>query len=157
MVYFQPIDEHLMLYSHHVVVVVMRKAGMQPIARFAGLPMPDPIRQDDVVAGHVEQLPRTKQHARELRRDKLLARASGSVKDHDGVRNPAAGIAFWRAEGRVVLPQAWQYFAGAEVEVLRDVVAFGRSRRALSCRAQGADQQTGPDMNEELRHSHSIA
>jgi hypothetical protein len=139
MVYLQPINQQLMLRGHHVVVVVMRKSHMQSIAGFAGLPMPDPIRQDDVVARRVEQLARPKQHARELRRDELLARASGSVKHHDRVRNSAAGIALRRAEGRVVQPQAGQHFTGTEVKVLRDVIAFGRSRRALSCHARGAD------------------
>ena len=79
MVDAQSFLQQFVLRRHHIVVVIVRKTRMQAVTGLAGLPMPDTIREDDVIASRVEQLAWPKQFTCELRRDELLARASGSV------------------------------------------------------------------------------
>ena len=62
--------------------------------------------------------------SRKLRREKLVAGASGTVKYQDGVGDVAAGVPCGRAEGGVVQTQLWEGLAGAEAEIMGNVVAL---------------------------------
>ena len=66
MVDAEPVRQQLVLRRDHVVVVVLRKACAQSVAGLAGLAVSNVVGQDDEVAIHVEQLPRTEQHTGKL-------------------------------------------------------------------------------------------
>jgi hypothetical protein len=51
----QPVDEEPALQLDHVVVVVVREALPQPVARLRRLPVPDVVGDDDEVRRRVEQ------------------------------------------------------------------------------------------------------
>jgi len=85
----------------------------------------DVVGQDDEVARGVEQLAGAKENVCKLRRKELASGASGTVQDQNGVGDIAAGVFFRLAEGCVVQAEFGQRLAGLEVEVMRDVVAFG--------------------------------
>ncbi len=133
----------------HVVIVVVREAGVQAVGRLGRLPVADAVREDDVVAADVEQGARPEQHARELRPDEVMPLPAGAMQDHDGVDHMTRRIAAWRAEGGVVDPQFRQALARVETEVVDHEVAFvgrgsGRARRLGLGHARGDGTEAEP-------------
>ena len=56
MIDLQPKGEHCILRGHHVLIVILRKVRVQPVAGSAGLSVTDAVRQYDEIPGRVEQL-----------------------------------------------------------------------------------------------------
>ena len=73
MIDLEPFGHEAVLRSHHVVVIVLRKARMQPVAGLARPAVTDTVGKDDVVTARIEELPAAKQHVGELRREELPA------------------------------------------------------------------------------------
>ena len=63
--------QQLVLSSHHVVVVVLGKMGVQSVARLARFSVPDVIGKDDEIAVRIQQLAGAKQHICKLRSEEL--------------------------------------------------------------------------------------
>src|SRR5260370_73931 len=93
---------------HHVVIVVLRKFRVQPVARLRRFPVPNPIRQNDVVLRRIQQLPRPKQFPRKLRLQKLRTRPARPMQNHHRIRHPPLCVARRFAERSVVQPQLRQ-------------------------------------------------
>ncbi len=53
----QALGEQVVLGAHHVVVVVLREAHVEPVARAARFAVADPVGEDDEVFRRVEELP----------------------------------------------------------------------------------------------------
>src|SRR5271154_4196951 len=105
-----------MLRRHHVVVVILRKVRVHTVAGLAGFSVTDVIRQNDVVAGDIEELSRAKQHAGELRREELFAGPAGAVQKQHGVCDSAVRVAHRSAKGGVVHSQLRQGFTRLETD-----------------------------------------
>ena len=75
----QPVLRH-----DHVVVVVTRELGAQPVRRLRRLSGADGVRQDDEILGRVERLARAEQLAGERRRQQVRASAAGAVQHETG-------------------------------------------------------------------------
>jgi hypothetical protein len=125
--------QHLVLRGDHVIVVILRKAGMHAVARFAGFSVTQVVGKNNEVPSDVEELSGTEQLARKLRLQKLTATAACAVKDHDGVGNTSTAVACRLAECCIVHPQLRQRLARAKMEVVRDVVALPRSSKTCNC------------------------
>ena len=67
MVHPEPLGHQPVLRLHHVGIGVAREAGPQAVARFAGLPVADPVRENEVVPVGIQQLARPEEHAPEGR------------------------------------------------------------------------------------------
>ena len=74
------VGEQSMLRFHHVVVVVMRKAHVQPITRLARAAVADAVGENHVVARRVEQLSGSEQLTGKVARQKSAPGAGGSVE-----------------------------------------------------------------------------
>src|ERR1700675_156034 len=105
MVDAQSFLQQFALRRHHVVVVVLGKAGVHAIARLARFSVTDVVRKDYEIAARVEQLTGAKQHVGKLRSKELPAGAAGTVKDEHGIGHFPFSIAFWLAKGYVVQPE----------------------------------------------------
>ncbi len=99
MVHAEAFLEQFVLRRDHVVVVVLRKVGVHPVARLAGFSVADVVGKDDEVAGGVEQLAGAEEDVGKLRGEELASGAAGAVQDQDGVGHLAAGVALGLAEG----------------------------------------------------------
>ena len=144
------------LRGHHVVVIVVGEARVEAVARLARVTVPDPIREDDVVARGVEQRAGSEQDVRELPRQELAARAAGAVQDEHRVGRVALGVAPEAAQRLVVEPELGQGVAGPEAEVADDEVALARrgrrGRRPGARRGQAGGEH--PDQRESASRAH---
>src|ERR1700751_1390892 len=77
--------EEFVLRGDHVVIVVLRKVGVEAVAGLAGLSVADVVGKDDEVAGGIEKLTGTEEDVGKLRGEELASGAAGAVKDQDGV------------------------------------------------------------------------
>src|SRR5579885_1917252 len=82
---FQRLGEQKVLRFDHIVIVVMRKARVQPIAGLAGMAGTDSIGKDDEVPAGVEKLARAEQNSGEVLCNELLPGSSCTVKNHSRV------------------------------------------------------------------------
>ncbi len=128
-VYAEAFAQKLVMRGDHVVVVVAREMRMQSVAGLRGFPVADAIGKHDEVACGIEELPRPKQLARELRLEELLPGAAGSVKYQDGVRDAPLRVAAGFTERRIVQPQFRKRLSRTKFEILDDEVAFRGLRR----------------------------
>src|SRR5947209_10689619 len=170
MVNVELLGEQTVLRRDHVVVGVTREARAQAVGGFARLAVADAVRQDDEEARRVEELPRPEEHARELRREELCARAARPVHDEDGVADDASLVARGSPNRRVVQFQFRQALAASEMKVADDEITLdGRRivgpRRSLS-RADaglrqdgltGGTQQQQKEKNSSDVHSHPLS
>src|SRR5947209_6987624 len=139
----------------------------QPLLRLVLVLSTHPRR---VVAYRVEELPRPEEHARELRREELCARAARPVHDEDGIADDASLVARGSPNRRVVQFQFRQALAASEMKVADDEITLdGRRivgpRRSLS-RADaglrqdgltGGTQQQQQEKNSSDVHSHPLS
>src|SRR2546429_19896 len=96
MVYAKALAEKLVVRGDHVVIVVLREARVQSVARLRRFPVTNAVRKNDVVAVRIQELPGTEELPGKLLLEELLARAAGTVKNQDGVCDAAD-----RKSGRV--------------------------------------------------------
>ncbi len=106
---------------NHVLVVVAREARAQAVGRLARFPVPDRVRQDDVVAAGVERLPGTEELAGEYRCEQRSAGLRRAVEHDDRLSRG-------RADRSVMQPQLRQHLAALKAEVAHDPAAFARRR-----------------------------
>ena len=90
------------LGAHHVLVVVVRKFGLESIARLARPSMADGVGQDDEVLAGVERLPFAEQLAAESRAEERAAASAGSVHDDHRVVDAPGRVTGWLADCGVV-------------------------------------------------------
>ena len=123
----------------HVVVVVLRKVRVQPVARLARAAVTDAVRQHDPVARRVERRAGAIELVGELRAHELAAGAAGAVQDEHGIHDRALRVALRPAERQVVQPQFGQPLARTERELMQDDVALVRrvGRRCAAATACG--------------------
>ncbi len=120
----EPFRQQAILRLHHVVVAIAGKFRMQAVARLAGLPMPQRIRQHDEISRGIQRLARAEQLAGELGADETAAGAAGAVDNQHGV------VLARRAVGVIVDADLGQGLTRSELEVADDEVPFAH-RRAL--------------------------
>jgi hypothetical protein len=82
------------------------------------------IGKNDEVTRWVEKLARAEKLTGKLRLQKLLAAATGAVKNQNGVRHAALRVARWLPQGRVVKPQFRKRFSRPELEILDGEIAL---------------------------------
>ena len=58
MIHFQSVGEQRVMQRDHVVIVVIGKMRVHPVARLRRFSVPDAIHKDQVIARCVEHLPR---------------------------------------------------------------------------------------------------
>ena len=85
--------------------------------------MADVVGEDEEVFGDVERLAGAEEDVGEDGIEERVGVAAGAVEEKDGVVDVAGGVAVRGAEGEVVELEFGEGFAGAEVEVVGDVVA----------------------------------
>ena len=124
---FQTFRQHQMLRANHVVVGVLRKMRPEAIARLARLPVADPVRQHDEIAGGVQQLARPEELATEGPGEESCASAAGAVKDEHCVSNDARRVAPRRAERPIVQREGRKRLARLESKIACHVVGFDRN------------------------------
>ena len=135
MLHSQGFGDGAVIRRHHVVVVVVWKLVAQPIAGFAGLAVPDLVREDDVVPRGIQELPRPEEHAGELLGQERLARSPGPVKDQHRV------VSLQCAHRGVVKPQFRQRFAAVEAEIANGEVGLDGRRIVGGGRGEGDQQE----------------
>src|SRR5713226_1600880 len=130
-----------MMRRHHVVIVILRKFRVQPVARLRRFPMPNPVRQNDVVLRRIQQLPRAKQFPRKLRLQKLRPRSPSPMQQHHRIRDPPRCVASRFAERSVVQPQLRQSLPIPKPKILNNKLPLRRHggchRRGTIYRAPG--------------------
>jgi hypothetical protein len=130
MVHAQAFFQHFVLRCHHVVVVILREARAQAVARFARLSVADVVREYHEVASHIQQLSGAKEYVGKLRTQELPSAASRAVKNKHCIRYFAGGVANSFSERRVVQAQFRNRLPRPEMEIVGNVVALGRRRNA---------------------------
>jgi hypothetical protein len=149
------VDEEPALRVHHVVIVVVREPGVQPLARPARLAVTDAVGQDDVIDGRVERFAGAVQRAGEDRTEELAARAGGAVENEHGVAHHAARVTARMAEGAVVDRERGQALPAGEGEAVDDVVACeARQRAGLTPRGSGENRERGERGDSESASGH---
>ena len=81
MVDVQALRHQRVLRRDHVVIVVMRKLRVQPVARLRRFSVADAVGKDDEIFRGIEQSARHEQHAGKLRAQELMPVAAGAVQD----------------------------------------------------------------------------
>src|SRR5262249_10230004 len=114
---------------HHVVVAIAGETGPQPVGGLGGLSVADPVGDDDVVPGRVEELTRAEEDPGEVLREEPPSGSGRPVQDEDGVADDSLRVLSRGAERPVVDPQLRQRLAAGEVEVLQDAIAGSRLRK----------------------------
>ena len=132
--------QQAVLRLHHVVVAIARKFRMQAVARLAGLPMPQRIRQHDEITRGIQRLPGAEQLAGKLRADETAARAAGAVDDQHGV------VFSRRAVGVIVDAHLGQGLTRCELEVVDDEVTFAHRRAFRGQRPRDWPTPSGPNI-----------
>jgi hypothetical protein len=94
--------EQAILRLDHVPVAVPREPGVEPVARLARPPVPDPVREHDEIARSVEQAAPAIQLARELGPQELLAAPAGAVQDQHGVADDTLAVPPYATERPIV-------------------------------------------------------
>ena len=146
MVHAQSLFQQLVLRRDHVVIVILRKMSVHAVARLAGFSVADVIRQNDVIARDIKELPRPKKHTPELRSQELSAGTRGAVQKQHGIGNSAVRVAYRSTKGCVVYSQLGQRFARFEMEIVGNVVTFlggGQLAWLLRRRSCWAKKQDG--------------
>ena len=109
------LGEQLLLQIHHVEIAVVRKAGAQSVARFAGLAVAHIVRQDQEILRCIERLAGAEELGMEVVAfEESVARAAGAVQDQHGVRNDARAIPNRGPDRSVVQLERLELFARAE-------------------------------------------
>jgi hypothetical protein len=85
--------------------------------------MADVVREDDDVAGRVEQSSRSEQHAGELRPNELRD-AARAVRDQHAIAHDSSRIARRCSQNSVMQPHFREHVPGSECEVLQDEVSL---------------------------------
>src|SRR5215469_13010309 len=93
MVHAEAFGQQKVMGGDHVVVIVLRKMGVHPIAGLRGFSVADAVGKDNVVARNVQKLSGSVQYARKIRDEELMAGAACSVQDQNGVGGAALRIA----------------------------------------------------------------
>ena len=119
----EAVEEHLVLRADHVVVVVVGELHAQAVGGFGGFALADVGGEDEEVFVDVEGLAGAEEDVGEDGIEEGVGVAAGAVEEKDGVVDVAGGVAVRGAEGEVVELEFGEGFAGAEVEVVGDVVA----------------------------------
>ena len=126
----QALGQQPVLRFDHVAVAVVRKAGVQPVARLAGVAVADAVGEHDEVLRGIERLTRREELARKFRSHETRTAPSGAVQDEDRVMHHAVGVRARCTEGAIVDAQLRERLAGGESEVLEEEVALHRRRIA---------------------------
>src|SRR5271157_3756614 len=134
MIYAQPFADEPVVRGGHVVIIVLRKMRVQAIAGLGRFSVADAVGKNNEVARRIEKLAWTKKYGGELRREKLLPSAAGSVKNEHRVGRAPSFILHRPAQSRVMQAQFRQRFAGMELKIVNDEVTF---------RGRGADWLLG--------------
>src|SRR5258708_6052320 len=93
MIHIEALGEKLMVRGNHVVIVILGKMSVQPVAGLRRFAVPDAVGKNDEVAIHIEELPRTKQFSGKDGLQELISRAARAMKNQDGVRDTALRVA----------------------------------------------------------------
>src|SRR4029077_5708296 len=113
----------------HIVIIVLWKMGVHPVAGLRGFPVANAIRKNNEVSRGVQKLPRAKQFVSKNGRKELMTGAARAVKNQDCVRDAALRVAQGFAESGVMQPQFRQRLSRAEFEVHNNEIAFRGSRK----------------------------
>jgi hypothetical protein len=85
--------------------------------------MTDPVRQDQVPAGRVQELAGPEENAGEILRQELRPGAAGAVQDEGRVGDPAGRVTPRSPDRPVVDSQLRENVAGPESEVAENEIA----------------------------------
>src|SRR5690348_750314 len=129
MVHAQTFLQHFVLGGDHVVVIVVGEACVHAVARLARFSVSDVIGKDDEVTIDVEKLSRSEEHSCKLRSQELVSASTGAVKNQDGIVYTPIRITLRPAKSCVVESQFMKSLARTKMKVMRDVIAFVRSRK----------------------------
>src|SRR5579859_4647933 len=150
MIHAKPFGEQAMMRGDHVVVVVLREMRVQAVAGLRGFSVADAIRKNDVVAPGIQKLARAEKFVCKNRGEELMAGAAGTVQNQDRVGDAALRVLCRLSQCCVMQAQLWQRFAGAELEILYDIVAFGRGGCAgLLCLRVGFAEENNREQTNE--------
>src|SRR5579885_69846 len=94
------------------------------VARLAGVTVTDAVRQDNVVLGRIQQLPRSVELSGESLTEELCPRSTGPVHYQYGVANNARSILDRSADSPVMNIQFLQHLAVFEMKIVNDEIAF---------------------------------
>src|SRR5580692_11185385 len=103
--------------------------------------MPDTVRKHDEIFIGIQKLTFLKQHAGESIVDETSAGTAGAMQNQYRVADVPRGILVRSAEKRVVHAHFRQGFAGGEMEIMEDKVAFQRPYRCRRRRGPGASRR----------------
>ncbi len=124
MIHLQPERDQRILCGHHILIVVLRKVRVQPVAGSAGLSVTDAVRQNDEISGRVEQPSFPEQNTAELIRQEIAPRSARAVQDEHRIVDAPMRVAVRLAEHGVVNAQFGQGLSRCETEIWSDVLAF---------------------------------
>src|SRR5579871_2715457 len=102
----------------------MGKPGVHAVRWFAGAATSDSIRHDQIIFGGVQGLAGTKELAAERRREKVLARSRGSVKQQDSVVDLTLRVLVRGADRGVMRLELRKRFTALEFEILDSEIVF---------------------------------
>ena len=109
--------------------------------------MADAVGKDDEVHAGIEELPGLKEHAGELLRQEVGARAGGAVQDEHRIADDASRIPARRSQRAVVQPELGQHLTAVEPELAKREVARRWSQVVLAGHRQadesGEDDRCG--------------
>lgn len=74
-----------MLRQNHVVVVVIRKMGMEPFTGLARLTVSDIVGKNNKILVYIEKLARPKKNSGKLRTQERSSSAAGAVQEEHGI------------------------------------------------------------------------
>ncbi len=85
--------EKLVVSGDHVIIIVLRKMRLHPVAGFGGFSVANAVGKNNEVSRGVEKLPWAKQLAGKDGLLELMTGAAGAVQNQNGVRDAALRIA----------------------------------------------------------------
>src|SRR3984885_11040310 len=117
---------------------------MSAVAGLAGFSVTNVVRQDAVIAAHVEKLPWAEKHACKLRGQELHSVSSSAMQKQHGICNLAIRVVCRGSKGRIMKSQLRQRFARFEMEIVGNVVAlFGSGQLARLLRRKRSETKQG--------------
>jgi hypothetical protein len=136
----QASGQHPVLGLHHVVVIVARERGVQPVARLGTVAVAKIVGRNDVVAFKIERLPGTKQFVAERGAQQGQTAAAGSVKQHHRIHDVTVLVPCRRAERVGIHGDRRQRLACAEAEISQfDRMLFSPGLPVFGVRAPHAE------------------
>jgi hypothetical protein len=109
--------EKPVLGIHHVIVSIVRKARVKPIAGLARLTVAYTVREDEEVTGRVEELSGSEKNACKVVTEELLSASACPMKNHHCIADFSCLVPDRRAYGPVMDIQLRQDFSAQEFEV----------------------------------------